>query len=325
MTMPSFYDPNKVGTLYASDVQTAIEAGLKAGLAPAAKDGRRVILLLVDPQVDFIHTDGALSVPGAVSDTRRTIEWIYRNAEELTAIAASLDSHTPTQIFYPTWWINEAGEHPAPYTTITAEDVKRGVWKPIVEPRWSIEYINKLEQQARKTLMIWPYHTMIGTPGHAVTPALYEAIAFHSAARRTQPTFLQKGSIAKTEHYSILEPEVKVPEHPFGGLNTAFLDMLASYDLIYVAGQAKSHCVLETVTSIMSYFKDQPDVTQRIYFMMDCTSSVQHPEINFEALANAELRKFKEQGVRMVFASDAIGEQSAETFRTTTMLLESIN
>lgn len=306
MSLPAFYDSRKVDQLYAPDTQTAIEEGLRANLKPAARDGRRVILLLVDPQVDFIQTKGALYVPGAVEDTQRTIEWIYNNAEGITAIAASLDSHTPMQIFYPTWWTNEKGEHPEPYTSISVEDVQKGMWKPVIEPRWSIDYVHKLEKQARKTLMIWPYHTMIGTPGHAIVPVLYEAIAYHAAARRTQPTFLSKGAIAKTENYSILEPEVKVPNHPLGGLNTAFLDMLATYDLIYVAGQAKSHCVLETVTSIMNYFKKQPDVVKRLRFMIDCTSSVQHPEVDFDTLANEALAKFEKQGMHMVTSKDAI-------------------
>jgi nicotinamidase-related amidase len=304
---PKHYASKKIGTLYAPDTQTAIDSGLAAGLSPAAGDSRRIILLLVDPQVDFIHTDGALSVPGAVADTRRTIEWIYENAESLTAIAASLDSHTPMQIFYPTWWRNDAGEHPAPYTAISAEDVEKGRWKPVIEPKWSIQYVHKLEQQARKSLMIWPYHTMIGTPGQAIVPTLYEAIAYHAAARRTQPTFLSKGFIAKTENYSILEPEVKVADHPLGGLNTAFLDMLATYDLIYVAGQAKSHCVLETVTSIMNYFKGQPDVIKRLRFMMDCTSSVQHPEVDFEALANDALSEFEKQGMVVTTSAEPVG------------------
>lgn len=307
MAIPSFYDADQVGKLYAPRVQAAVDAGLKAGLLPAAHDTRRVILLLVDVQVDFVHPDGALSVPGAVDDTRRTIAWIFRHAGQLTAIAASLDSHTPMQIFYPTWWINDVGAHPAPFTPISADDVARGVWKPVIEPQWSVDYVHRLEQQARKVLMIWPYHTMIGTPGQALVPSLYEAIAYHAAARNTQPTFLSKGSIAKTEHYSILEPEVKVPDHPLGDLNTAFLDMLASYDLIYIAGQAKSHCVLETVASIMNYFQRRPDVIERLRFLSDCTSSVQHPTIDFEALANEALAKYAAQGMRMVTSQDDIG------------------
>jgi len=99
--------------------------------------------------------------------------------------------------------------------------------------------------------------------------ALYEAIAYHSAARQTQPLFLSKGSIPQSEYYSMLEPEVKVPTHPLGGLNTAFLDMLGKYDLVYVAGQAKSHCVLSTMRSILHYFTAQPQVIAKLRFLMD--------------------------------------------------------
>ena len=239
MPFPPFYDSSQVGRLYPPDTAAAIAAGQAAGLRPAALDDRRILLLLVDAQVDFIHVDGALAVPGAVDDTRRTIEWLYRNIEAVTAVAASLDSHIPLQIFYPTWWANPQGEHPTPFTPISSADVRQGRWRPLQDPAWSIAYVEKLEQQAKKVLMIWPYHTMIGTPGQAITPALYEAIAYHAGARQTQPTFLTKGSIARTEHYSIVEPEVKVPEQPQGDINRAFLDMLKAYDLIYIAGQAK--------------------------------------------------------------------------------------
>jgi nicotinamidase-related amidase len=266
-----------------------------------------VILLLVDPQVDFIHQDGSLSVPGAVADTRRTIEWIFRNISELTSIAASLDSHIPTQIFYSTWWVDENGGQPAAFTPITSAEVDQQRWRPVFERQWSLTYVHLLETSAKKELMIWPYHTMIGTPGHSVTPALYEAIAYHSAARQSRPTFLHKGSIPKTEHYSLLEPEVKVPDHPQGDLNTEFLNMLCEYDLIYVAGQAKSHCVLETVASVMRHFHDQPEEIARWRILTDCMSSVAHPEIDFEAMADATFARYAELGLRLVTSADPIG------------------
>jgi nicotinamidase-related amidase len=307
LSFPTFYDPQRVGQLVIPRTAQAIAEGQQAGLLPADDDRLRVLLLLVDPQVDFIHTDGALSVPGAVDDTRRTVEWIYRNAGRITAIAASLDSHVPAQIFYPTWWIDSEGQHPAPFTVITSAEAEAGRWKPLYEPEWSQEYLEKLEEQAKKQLMIWPYHTMIGTPGHAITPTLYEAIVYHAAARRKAPVFLSKGSIPKTEHYSILEPEVKVGDHPLGHLNTAFLEMLATHNLIYVAGQAKSHCVLETVNSMMRYFQRQPDVIGKLRVLMDCTSSVAHPEIDFEALATEAFDRFAGHGLRQVVSGDPIG------------------
>jgi len=151
--------------------------------------------------------------------------------------------------------------------------------------------VGELERRAKKVLMIWPYHTMIGSTGHAITPALYEAITYHNEVRQSGVTHLVKGRIAKTEFYSLFEPEVKVDE-PDGTLNSAFLDQMASYDRIYVAGQAKSHCVLESIVSIANYDGYQPGILDKVYLLDDCTSSVAHPEIDFEAMANERLAEY---------------------------------
>lgn len=303
MTLPSFYDPQTVGTLYAPKTATAVSAGKQAGISPAQEDETRIALFLIDAQVDFIHEDGALSVPGAIADTRRTIEWIYRNISQITTIIASLDSHLPTQIFSPTWWVDQSGDHPQPYTVIAAEDVSTGRWQPLYDLDWSREYVRRLEDQAKKQLMIWPYHTLIGTSGHAITPALYEAIAYHSSARQTQPRFVNKGTLPQTEHYSLFEPEVKPDDLTNDGRNVALLNDLASYDRIYVAGQAKSHCVLESVTSVMRYYADQPDTRKKLHLLEDATSSVVSPGIDFEALANAAYQSFTRQGLQITSTS----------------------
>lgn len=303
---PVYYNPAQVGDLYVPRTAEAVEAGSRAGLTSADTDRTRTVLLLVDAQVDFIHPDGALSVPGAVDDTRHVIEWIYRNVADISLIAASLDSHIPIQIFSPAWWADETGNHPAPYTTITSAAVRAGQWRPLYEIEWSEAYVETLEAHAKKALMIWPYHTLIGTPGHGMMPALYEALAYHSAARRSPPAFLTKGSIPKTEHYSILEPEVKVPEIPSGSLNVTFLNMLASYDRIYIAGQAKSHCVLETVTSMMRYFAQQPEIIAKLRVLIDCTSSVVHPVIDFDQFADEQFQTYADAGLRLIRSTDPI-------------------
>ncbi len=308
MVFPDFYATERVGKLLRPDVPQAIAAGQTAGLKPSTSDRQRILLLLVDAQVDFIHEDGSLSVPGAVDDTRRTIEWLFAHASEITGIAASLDTHFPFQIFYPTWWVDADGSPPRPYTQISAADVDAGRWRPTREVNWSCEYVHRLEEGSRKVLTIWPYHTMLGTPGHAITPALYEAIIFHTAARDAKPVFLTKGTIDKTEHYSILEPEVKVPDEPQGTLNMAFVDMIAGYDLVYFAGQAKSHCVLETIRSLVNHFgATRPDLVARWRLLEDCTSSVAHPEIDFEAIADRQLAEFEQQGLRRIYTRDPIG------------------
>lgn len=307
MRQPRFYAPDRVGERYRPDVQSALQAGRDLGLPSAADDDPRIVLLLVDAQIDFVHPEGSLAVPGAVEDARRTAEWIFEHVAELSAIKASLDSHVPMQIFYPTWWVNDEGEHPDPNTPISERDVEDGTWRPVHEPEWSVAYVHRLQEEARKDLMIWPYHTMIGSPGHTMMPALYEALMYQTAARTSQPTFLQKGTIAKTEYYSLLEPEVKVPEDPRGRFNQGFMDELLEFDLIYIAGQAKSHCVLETVSSIMRRYGDEREVVGKLRLLEDCTSSVAHPEIDFEAMANETFDGFEQHGLKRVTSEDPIG------------------
>jgi nicotinamidase/pyrazinamidase len=294
----------KVGTLYEPDLQSAYDAGLRDFKTPAAQDSPRVLAWLIDMQIDFIMPApvGRLPVPGAVDDSARTIDWIYRNTHQLTQIAASLDTHTPFQIFYPSWWKNAQGQRPLPFTSITAEDVRKGTWTPITEPVWSIKYLETLEQVGKKQLMIWPFHCMEGSGGRALLPALMEAIMYHSGARMAQPTYLAKGTIAHTEFYSVVEPEVKYSKHPDGGLNTRFLEMVAQFDLIYIAGQARSHCVLETMNSVMRHFAAHPDVIRKLRFLDDCTSSI----TGFEAPTEAALQRFAAQGLKMVKSTDPI-------------------
>ena len=155
--------------------------------------------------------------------------------------------------------------------------------------------------------MIWPFHTMVGALGHNLSPSLYEAICYHSAARRSQPVKLTKGSIPQTEYYSIVEPEVKVADHPQGDLNHALLNELDEYDLVYFAGQAKSHCVLETVNSIMRAWERSPARIERLRILEDGMSSVVVPGIDFDAIANAAYKRHRDNGLTFTCTTEAIG------------------
>lgn len=305
---PSLYDPKDAfKDMYPARTQAFAEEGRLAGLRPASKDPRKIALIVVDMQHDFVHPKGNLSVPGSQDDVNRLVDFIYRNAQEITSTYVSLDSHQEYQIFFGHWWIDPITKtHPAPFTIITVDDVARGRWQPLLDPKWSINYLSELKKNAQKDLMIWPEHTMIGTVGHNLVPVLSEALAFHSTARLSQVSFLVKGTVPQVEHYGIFAPEVLYPKNPNGGLNTSILDAIAVHDLIYVAGEAKSHCVLETMKQLVSYFTGQPDVIRKIRFLTDCTSSVVHPAVDFDALANAQLSAMARIGVQMVESTDPI-------------------
>lgn len=303
---PDFYDPNRIGKLFYPDVSIIAAQAESAGLPPAEEDTLKVLLLIIDMQVDFCHEGGMLHVPGALDDIRRLIEFIYRNAERITHITCSLDSHYPFQIFHPAWWVDADGEHPGPFTIISAQEVEEGRWRPLFKPEWSTRYVKELQQEAKKQLTIWPYHVPIGGVGSALDPELWSAVFWHSIARRSQPTWWTKGSIPQTEHYSILKPEIEVPDEPKGTLSAEFVQPLAEYDYLVIAGEAESHCVLETAEDLVEIFRHRPDQLGKIHMLKDCTSPVVHPEVDFHAIAQEHFAEYEKLGLRFINSTDPL-------------------
>ena len=54
-------------------------------------------------------------------------------------------------------------------------------------------------------------------------------------------TKIQKGQYPHSEMYGIIKPEYSLHDHT----NLDLLQEIATYDKIVIAGEAKSHCVLE--------------------------------------------------------------------------------
>lgn len=301
--------------MYAPRTDEFIQEGRAVGARPASRDTQKVALILVDVQYDFVAPDGNLSVPGAPEDLQRTVEFIYRNTECISSIFASLDTHNQYQIFYPSWWVyDDNGQHPDAWTMISlntkgeAVDMAGRRVRPVIDPLWTLrDYLPTLKANAAKDLMLWPYHCMEGSQGRNIMPSLFEALTYYSAARLSQVNYITKGTCPRTEHFGIWGAEVPDPRDPSTSINAAILDVLGQHDLVYVAGQAKSHCVLETMRQTLNYFRNQPEVIRKLRFLDDCTSSVVAPGIDFDALANEELRKMEKSGIVRVKSTDPIG------------------
>lgn len=304
---PTLYDPDDIYKDFTPRIQEFMALGVQAGLPLATKDTKRGALVIIDMQNDFVRPNGALSVPGAEDDVKRLVEFIYTNAEKITAIYVTLDSHYPLQIFYSEWWENpQTGEHPDDFTVVTVDDVRQGVWRARIDPVWSHKYVAELDKAGKKQLMIWPKHTMVGTWGHNLVPALAEAIAWHGAARMTQPNYLTKGDVPQTERYGAFASEVEYSGSPRGGTDTMVLDAIGRYDRTWWAGEAETHCVLESQSQAVEYFKNQPEVLESMFFLMDCTSPIINPDIDFVGMAKKEQDRMKSLGVKLVESTDPI-------------------
>lgn len=262
-------------------------------LSPASADKERVLFLAIDEQQDFMDY-GALGVPGAHEDIKRITRFIYDNIEKITNIAVSLDTHTPHQIFHPCWWIDANGDSPAPYTAITTADLDAGKWTAIINPIASREYVEKLEKFGKKVLVVWPYHCIQGTTGAALENQFANMVYFHSVARKAIAQRLVKGQDPLTEMYGIIKPEDNCgPGNGSGYINIAFLNKVENYDKIVIAGEAKSHCVMESVKQILEYYENRPEVTSKIYILEDCMSSIPGYEDATDKAFNAFKTKYK--------------------------------
>ena len=332
LDLPNFFNPNLVKKVYRIPYQQrAVDAeswATEHDVEPASKDRKRVGLLLIDVQNTFCIPDfelfvGGISGMGAVEDNIRLCEFIYRNLGLITEIIPTMDSHTAMQIFHPLFWVNDVGNHPEPATIISLADVQQRKWQVNPEVAYSLvhgdvnqlaqyalHYVQKLNDEGKYPLTIWPYHSMLGGIGHALVSAVEEAVFFHSIARKSQASFELKGSNPLTENYSVLSPEVLdgADGKIIAQKNTALIKKLIDFDRLVIAGQAKSHCVAWTIDNLLTEIKNiDINLAKKIYLLEDCTSPVVIPGVvDFTSQADEAFQKFAAAGMNLVKSTDII-------------------
>lgn len=332
LPIPTHFNRQKVGeiwrVLYQERATEAQFWAKKHSIQPAARDKTKVCLMIIDAQNTFCIPKFELFVggrtgTGAVDDNIRLCEFIYQNLGMITAIYPTMDTHTAMQIFHSVFWVNDAGENPAPLTVISVDEVKQGIWK--VNPaiaysiaqgnylalqRYALHYVQKLSDGDKYPLIIWPYHSILGGIGHALVPAVEEALFFHNLARHSQTGFEIKGGNPLTENYSVLRPEVlEDPQgQPIAQKNTRFIQKLLEYDAVIIAGQAKSHCVAWTIDDLLTEILTQdPALAKKVYLLEDCTSAVVVPGVvDFTDQADAAFQRFAGAGMHLVKSTQLI-------------------
>lgn len=329
--LPDFFSPQKVGEVwrvpYQERFRQAREWAAHQDIKQASGDSERVCLLLIDVQNTFCIPGFELFVGGrsgnaAVEDNRRLCEFIYNNLAGITQVYLTLDTHQATQIFHSIFLVNDQGEHPDPFTLVSSDDIRQGVWRFNAEVAASLNlnsgmgekllghYVDALATGGKFDLTIWPYHAMLGGIGHALVAAVEEAVFFHGIARCSQPKFFLKGNNPLTENYSALAPEVRTgPEgEQLGEQNDALVDALLSFDKVIIAGQAKSHCVAWTVADLLAEIEVRDaSLAGRIHLLEDCTSPVVIPgAIDYTDEADAAFRRFADAGMHIIRAAGLI-------------------
>lgn len=266
----------------------------------------KIHLLLIDPQNDFVKTparEGSLAVPGGHEDCVRMAQFVAKHGKVLDDIHVTLDSHRTIDVAHPYWWVNEAGQHPDPYTVITPSSLAKKEWMTRIPYPSKLgltpeSYVQRLEDTGRYPLCIWPEHCRIGGDGNNVHPDLFEALTDWEHRRYRFVDYVTKGSNPYTEHYSAVRAEVPIPTDPSTMMNTPLIDMLKSCDKIIVAGEALSHCLANTLRDIGSEFGEEN--IRKFILLRDCTSNVP----GFEKRGDDFLQEFIAKGMEVTTSVD---------------------
>ena len=266
---------------------------------------RNVHLISIDCQNDFCIKDGPdgekgqLVVPGAEADMTRLAKFICKNKKRIEQIHCTLDSHQYVHIANPPFWVNSRGEHPQPFTLITDDDVRNGVWRAY-NPKWqsrALKYVEDLKKNGRYVLVIWPPHCLIGTWGHSMIPCVAKAV-YEWEMDFNRIDFVAKGSNLFTEHYSVVQADVEDPDDISTKLNTSFIDTLTEADEILITGEALSHCVSNSITDVANRFST--DQVQKFTLLEDTSSNVS----GFEKLGQDFVKNMVQKGMKITNTRD---------------------
>lgn len=292
--------------------------------AASCATSSRSVLLLIDPQNDFCDLPAtasgtpALPVAGADADMRRVADLIERGGAGLDDIVITLDSHHRVDIAHPTFWRTGDGAAVAPFTAITAAQVRAGEFVPAAAVQGQeggrpadatalprvLAYLDALEAQGRYSLMVWPVHCEIGSWGHNVHSAVRAAYNQWEDRRLRQVLKVTKGDNPWTEHYSALQAEVPDADDAATWLNRSLLARLDAFDTIWIAGEASSHCVKATVEHLADHLPSLLP-SGRLGKLVLLTDGMS-PVGGFEAQATDFIARMRERGARTATCAQAL-------------------
>jgi nicotinamidase-related amidase len=334
------YDPQRVGEFFAPDYGKIMK-----GAAEFRKDHkikpRRLVpkhLLVGHTKIDLQGTfilemfKSELSIgPEAVEDTCRDIEFDIRNRRIITDDEFTLDTHpSPYQIFHPLFFVNADG---SPLDNAIAQIASADVggkyivnpemcgvlWPDAADPmiyypwlRWYAKdgYCAELEKQGKPKLVNWRMHGRLGHPGHSLVPSVAAVADFCDLLRWSKSIYREKGDRDLVEHYSPFGTEVVTVN--FGGkvltvgeVSDQIIADLLKFRILFLSGQALSHCVRAALIDIIRYLnKQDKTLARRIYLLKDCTSSVP----GFEKEGQDALDQAQDAGIHLVESTQPLDE-----------------
>jgi nicotinamidase-related amidase len=269
---------------------------------------KKTALLVIDGQNDFVLPTGALPVAGAVADMDRVVQLIQKHGDKIDSIHCTMDSHRTIDISHPCWWSTRDGSLVQPFTPISHKDLVEGKYTANFNPQWSHDYVKRLEEQGEFQHFIWPYHCLIGSVGAAFYEPLHKSVNAWEIFKRQTVNYVTKGDNAYTEHFGALRANIEIPQDPRTQFNQKLIDVLMKHDDILLTGEAKSHCVANTLRQAVN---EAPGLAAKIIVLEDCMSDVTELPQEFYDSVRVIYDDAKSKGVRFAKSTDVFSTQTA--------------
>ena len=243
-------------------------------------------LIIIDPQIDFCSPEGSLYIDEADNDMDRLtnmINTIINQPEDISFqlkdIHVSLDSHHPIDIAHPPFWHDKNGNWPKAFTIITEKEIKNKKWVPFNKmfTGLALEYVEK------NSLCIWPLHCLIGSKGFSVYYNLFSKLVKWEMYAKAAVDYIPKGDYIFAEQFSAVKKN-----------DNTFEQMLKRSDIVGIAGEAGSHCVIATVKDIYNSLKNK-ELIKKLFWLEDAIS----PVPGFENLQIEGIIEMTEKGMQV--------------------------
>lgn len=342
LPVPSFFNPaNAEDYNFDPDLQELLGQAMQwrreHGIRPSGSDRVKIHFLEIDSQKDFCHPNGKLYVAGrsgrgATDSTVRSVVWVYKNLHRITDYTDTFDTHLSHQISFNTFWVDRHGVPANPFTVITNDMVKDRELVPNPEVAWWLcegnyawllkyaeHYTSELARKGNYPLILWPFHTMLGSSGHALMGVTQQARMFHSFCRGSASWSETKGANFLTENYSPFSVEVDNDQNgeAIDQRNTVLINKLLRADYVVTRGEAGSHCFRSATKDILTDILDKdPTLARKIYILKDCTSAVVIrdgngniiPDADFTPKMEEAFQEFSDAGMHLVDSTTPMEE-----------------
>lgn len=206
------------------------------------------LLIIIDPQNDFVNTDGTLYINGAEKAMKNLCELIRNGEGKFDQIIITQDTHQCYHIGHGVWW----EQMPEPFTKITLQDIIDEKYTSMNKyPKELLEaYFSKLPGQ---THTIWPEHCIEGSWGWCFPKDFVESLNLYCLKYMNKTgcfnryQIIQKGQKATKEMFSAFS-------YADGDKNDDIITKnywADRFNKIYITGFAKDVCVAYSVKDLI--------------------------------------------------------------------------